>query len=171
MALDSISKKNVTAKVLFYTLILFTISLVQLSFFFLITIYGISPDFLILLTIWITLSEGRVFGLFSGFIIGLFFDFVSMNVLGVSALCKTTVAFIVGFFYKEKEFKSLLRDNKIFVIVLLATFAHNLLFYLIQLNIVDTNVGLNYVKMVVGSTIYTTLFSLLTFFFRIRRFW
>ncbi len=165
------TRRGLILKIIYYSIALLTICVVQLSFFFLISISGVTPDLLILLTIWITLAEGHFFGLFAGFFIGLFFDFVSMNLVGVNALTKTIVAFVAGLFYKEGEFNNIIRSNKFFVIVILSTLLHNMLYYLILIDLTSSDFGLNYFKFTFGSTLYTLLVSALFYFLRIRRFW
>lgn len=165
------TRRGLILKVIYYSIALLIICVIQLSFFFLISIKGVTPDLLILLTIWITLAEGRFFGLFAGFLIGLFFDFVSMNLIGVNGLTKTIVAFVAGFFYKEGEFSNIIRTNKFFVIVILSTLLHNILYYLILIDLTSSDLALNYFKFTFGSTLYTFLASAPFYFLRIRRFW
>jgi|DewCreStandDraft_5_1066085.scaffolds.fasta_scaffold89773_2 rod shape-determining protein MreD len=165
------TRRGLILKIIYYSIALLTICVVQLSFFFLISISGVTPDLLILLTIWITLAEGRFFGLFAGFLIGIFFDFVSMNLVGVNALTKTVVAFVAGLFYKEGEFSNIIRTNKFFVIVILSTLLHNILYYLILIDLTSSDFGFNYFKFTFGSTLYTLLASVPFYFLRIRRFW
>lgn len=165
------TRRGLILKIIYYSIALLLICVVQISFFFLISIRGVTPDLLIILTIWITLAEGRFFGLFAGFLIGLFFDFVSMNLVGVNALTKTIVAFVAGLFYKEGEFSNVIRSNKFFVIVFLSTLLHNVLYYLILIDLTSSDFGFNYFKFTFGSTLYTLLASLSFYFLRIRRFW
>lgn len=108
------TKKNFLSKFIYYSIATLLICVLQLSFSFLISIKGVTPDFIVLLVIWITLYEGKLVGLSSAFLVGLLYDYLSMNVLGVNALTKTIVAYIVGFFYKENEFWNILKSNKIF---------------------------------------------------------
>jgi len=125
---------------------------------------------LILLVIWVTLFEGKLYGLIFAFSVGILFDFLSMNVVGVNALTKTIVAYLAGFFYQEKEFWNIIRSNKFFLICFLATLLHNIVYYFIMVELTDSIFAI-YFKFVIGSTIYTMLFTLLAFFFRIRKFW
>lgn len=169
--LSAVTKKNFLAKFVYYSIATLLICVLQLSFSFLISINGITPDLLILLVIWITLYDGKLVGLASAFTIGLLYDYLSMNVLGVNALTKTIVAYTTGFFYKENEFWNVVKSNRIFVVTLLATFFHNIVYYLIMINLTEANLWSMYFKYLFGGTIYTFVFSLLTYFARIRKFW
>ncbi len=157
-------------KIIYYSLATLFLCVVQLSFSYLVSIYEVTPDLLILIVIWITLREGKLFGLVSGFLIGILFDFISMNVIGVNALTKTIVAYFVGYFYKENEFWNIIRSNRIFLLTFISVFLHNAIYYLLMIKLTDS-IGWVYFKFTIGSTLYTFLFSLLAFFFRIRKFW
>lgn len=157
-------------KIIYYSLATLFLCVVQLSFSYLISINDITPDLIILIVIWITLREGKLFGLISGFLIGILFDFISMNVIGINALTKTIVAYFVGYFYKENEFWNIIRSNKFFLIILISVFLHNALYYLLMIKLTDS-IWWVYFKFSIGSTLYTLIFSLLAFFFRIRKFW
>lgn len=157
-------------KLLIYAGFTTSFSFIQLSFSFLISLWGITPNLLLLLIIWICLAEGQLYGLFAGFIIGVFFDFTSMNIIGVNALANTVVAYVVGFFYKENELMQIIRSNKIFLIVLISSLAYNFIYYLILINVNQEGFLFLYFKYIFGTTLYTMLISLGFFFFRIRKF-
>lgn len=165
------SVRNFYLKFIYYSIATLLICLIQLSFSFLISIKGITPDLLILLVVWITLYDGKVAGLTSAFVVGILYDYLSLNVLGVNALTKTLSAYITSFFYKENEFWNIVKSNKIFLITFLAIFIHNVVYYLLMINLTEANILEMYLKYVVGATIYTFVFSLFTFFLRIRKFW
>ncbi|ROL60050.1 rod shape-determining protein MreD [Bacteroidetes/Chlorobi group bacterium MS-B_bin-24] len=170
MVEQSLKIQNTYLKIIYYALATLLICVLQLSFSYLISIYGVTPDLLILLVIWVTLFEGKLYGLIFAFSVGILFDFLSMNVVGVNALTKTIVAYLAGFFYQEKEFWNIIRSNKFFLICFLATLLHNIVYYFIMVELTDSIFAI-YFKFVIGSTIYTMLFTLLAFFFRIRKFW
>jgi rod shape-determining protein MreD len=170
MVEQSLKIQNTYLKIIYYALATLLICVLQLSFSYLISIYGVTPDLLILLVIWVTLFEGKLYGLIFAFSVGILFDFLSMNVVGVNALTKTMVAYLAGFFYQEKEFWNIIRSNKFFLICFLATLLHNIVYYFIMVELTDSIFAI-YFKFVIGSTIYTMLFTLLAFFFRIRKFW
>ena len=170
MVEQSLKIQNTYLKLIYYALATLLICVLQLSFSYLISIYGVTPDLLILLVIWVTLFEGKLYGLIFAFSVGILFDFLSMNVVGVNALTKTIVAYLAGFFYQEKEFWNIIRSNKFFLICFLATLLHNIVYYFIMVELTDSIFAI-YFKFVIGSTIYTMLFTLLAFFFRIRKFW
>jgi rod shape-determining protein MreD len=170
MVEQSLKIQNTYLKLIYYALATLLICVLQLSFSYLISIYGVTPDLLILLVIWVTLFEGKLYGLIFAFSVGILFDFLSMNVVGVNALTKTMVAYLAGFFYQEKEFWNIIRSNKFFLICFLATLLHNIVYYFIMVELTDSIFAI-YFKFVIGSTIYTMLFTLLAFFFRIRKFW
>ncbi len=169
--LTEVTLKNFYLKFIYYSIATLLICVLQLSFSFLISVKGIIPDLLILLIIWITLRDGKIVGLISAFCIGLLYDYLSLNIFGVNALTKTIVAYVSGFFYKENEFLNIVKSNKIFVIVFISTLIHNVVYYLLMINLTESNLWNIYFKFVFGSMIYTFVFSLTSFFFRIKKFW
>ncbi|MGB9771232.1 MAG: rod shape-determining protein MreD [Candidatus Kapaibacteriota bacterium] len=168
---SSTIKKSLLSKFIYYSIATLLLCVLQLSFSFLISINGLAPDILILLVIWITLYDGKLVGLISAFFIGLLYDYLSMNVIGVNALTKTLVAYTTSFFYKENEFWNIVKSNKIFIITFFATFLHNIIYYMLMINLTQANLWSMYFKYLVGGTIYTFLFSFLSFFARIKKFW
>lgn len=164
-------RRNFWVKLLVYTGFTASFAFIQLSFSFLISLWGLTPDLLLLLLVWICLVEGQFYGLFAGFLIGIFFDIVSMNIIGVNALSKTVAAYLIGFFYKEDSFMNTIRSNKIFIILFISSLANNLIYYLVLINLLHDNFVMLYLKYSFGTTFYTMLVSLVLFFFRIRKFW
>lgn len=164
-------QRNIWFKLFLYSGLAASLAFIQLSFSFLISLWDLSPDLLLFLLIWICLSEGQFYGLFSGFLVGIFFDIVSMNLIGLNALSKTISAYIIGFFYKENQIMSILRSKKIFLIVFLSSLANNLIYYLLLVDLSQDNFFLNYLKYSFGTTLYTMLISLIFFFFRIKKLW
>lgn len=163
-------RRRFWTKLLIYAGFTTSFSFIQLSFSYLISLWGVTPNLILLLVIWICLAEGQFYGLFAGFIIGIFYDYVSMNIIGINALANTVVAYIVGFFYKENELMYIIRSNKIFLIVLIASFAFNFIYYLILINVTQEGFVFLYFKYTFGTTLYTMLISFGFFFFRIRKF-
>lgn len=54
----------------------------------LLSIAGVSPDFLLIFLVWITIKEGQFAGEIYGFAFGLLLDIISSNILGTHALSK-----------------------------------------------------------------------------------
>lgn len=62
------------------------------------TFLPVIPDFLLLVTIYIALNNGSLLAESTGFISGIMLDFLSAAPLGLNALLRTILGFILGLF-------------------------------------------------------------------------
>lgn len=134
--------------------------LVFISFFYyvvldFINIKGVSPDLFIILAVWIALMEGRLKGIIAGFIIGLFLDVISANVIGTNALTKTIAAFVASYFYSESTPINKSTNYKFILIVFLSALIHNLIYFLFFIQIDMQNFILFYLRFALASTAFT----------------
>ena len=58
------------------------------------------PDFLLIITLYLSVNNGRVFGVSSGFVSGLFLDFLSASPFGLHSLLRTVIGYVAGIFNK-----------------------------------------------------------------------
>lgn len=59
------------------------------------------PDLLLLCLIYVSLNNGRLFGVSSGFVSGLMLDFLSISPFGLHCLLRTLLGYITGVFNKS----------------------------------------------------------------------
>ncbi|MBP3773347.1 MAG: rod shape-determining protein MreD [Treponema sp.] len=71
------------------------------------------PDFLLIFTLYVSVHNGRLFGVSAGFVSGLFLDSLSMSPLGLHCLLRTIIGYISGIFNKT------LNMNGIFLPILI----------------------------------------------------
>ena len=93
------------------------------------SIAGVSPDFLLIFLVWLTIKEGQFVGETAGFVLGLTLDVVSSSILGVHALSKTAVCFAIGFFFNPERIEQNLRNWPFLLLTLLAAVINNFLYY------------------------------------------
>ena len=70
--------------------------MLQLSLSNLLSIYGIKPDFILIFVVYISLRYGRLWGCISGFFMGLIQDSFLAIFIGLNALCKAFVGFLIS---------------------------------------------------------------------------
>lgn len=58
------------------------------------------PDLLLIFTLYVSLHNGRLFGVTSGFVSGLILDFLSVSPFGLGCLLRTALGYIAGMFSK-----------------------------------------------------------------------
>src|SRR3954462_3522952 len=85
---------------LWYTVAGLILLLVQLNLGY-IAVENVTPDLLVILTVFIAVREGQFTGEIAGFILGLLFDLISSDIIGTNALLKMLAGFIAGYFYNE----------------------------------------------------------------------
>ena len=155
--------KYVIVTVLKWVFLFLAAVLVQASIAPKIAIFGISPDFVMLLLFIFAIEYGKTSGILVGFIVGLFVDVYSAGILGVNALAKTTIGGAVGFFNRKNFMVGL-----VFQLILLTTaiIIHDIIIYIVNMVKTDENIVEIY-KYIFSSSlpraIYTTFVAALFF--------
>jgi rod shape-determining protein MreD len=162
-------QKLANTKMILYPLIAVVLCLSQISFIGFIEIGGLTPNLLIILTVWITISEGQLIGLFAGFGIGLLFDIFSLDVIGTNALAQTITAFFTGWFYKEGKKNLILGNFRFILIVFLGSFFHNIIYFFLYLKVSELNFINFFLKYGIATSLYTTVFSVIAVLLKIPR--
>ena len=58
------------------------------------------PDLLLIITLYVSVNNGRLFGVSSGFVSGLLLDFLSVSPFGLHSLLRTIIGYVAGLFNK-----------------------------------------------------------------------
>lgn len=147
-------------RIAIYSFLAVFLSIVQFGLLNFIEVDGITPDLPLLLCIWISLREGRFFGIIAGFLIGITLDFFSFDLLGTNALTKTIAAFISGTFYKEGKEEINLKTTKFLLIVFISSFIHNLIYFFFYIQITNISFFNFFFRYGVAFSFYTTVFGI-----------
>ncbi|MBI1806845.1 MAG: rod shape-determining protein MreD [Ignavibacteria bacterium] len=147
-----------------YVFITILLTVIQTQLMRLLTLEGITPDILTIWIVYIALREGQLPATVWGFGIGLFFDLVTGNFVGLSALTKTICGFIAGYFYNENKTSLTLGSYRFIVIVLIVSLIHNTVYFIIFTQ--GSNIGLVRAVLQLGfaTTCYTATLTLLPMF-------
>jgi rod shape-determining protein MreD len=164
-----IGGKKIQAKYFIYFLLAILLSIFQVAFTDFISIGGLAPDFLIILVVWISLREGQHFGTISGFVIGILFDIISMDVIGTNAFAKVIAGFTAGFFVKENTINKLFGTFSFIGIVFLSATFHNLAYYFFYIKPTELSLFNFFLRYGIASTLYTTVFSVIVVLIKFRR--
>lgn len=73
-----------------------------------ITFFPVLPDFLLILTVYASLTQGCVAGESNGFVSGLLLDLLSAAPLGLNGIIRTSIGFIAGLFCQTINISGLL---------------------------------------------------------------
>lgn len=82
------------------TLILLCTTIIESSIFTNISFFLVVPDLVLICSIYFSLLNGKLYGETTGFISGLFLDFITGTPFGFNTLVRTIIGYIFGFFSK-----------------------------------------------------------------------
>lgn len=123
-------------KVLVYLLTLFVSVLLQSTLLEYVAVYGVIPDVILIIILFISLKEGSKWGEIFGFFTGMLIDFLSLSPLGFFALIYCTIGFIMGLTNRNVSTDSLLTQIVFLIMALLIKFALSI--FLIMLFSIET---------------------------------
>lgn len=124
-----------------------------------IEIYGIIPDLLLIISILVTIKEGRFGGLIFSFILCLLFDILNNEIYGLTSISKLFIVFIAGFYYDEGKSILILSKFKFTLIIFILAIISNFIFYFFDPRILNFTFYNYFVYYILGNSIYTTLIS------------
>lgn len=102
--------------------------LIQSTFAETVAIHQIKPDVVLIVLVFIGLSDGQIMGTIFGFLAGWLQDVYSPEHLGLNALCKAVTGFFVGYGHGGVIEKNLITRG---IILFVATLFHDGLYFLI----------------------------------------
>lgn len=142
-------------------LIALIIYFLQENFFTWFTIAGIMPNLFVIYALFIGLFSGRNKGTIYGIIIGLILDITVGNKVGIYTLALAAVGLSAGIFAKNFS-----KDSKVTILVMVVslTFAFELISYLLNYLILNSNLELfNFFGILFVEIIYNVLLTLIIY--------
>jgi cell shape-determining protein MreD len=146
-------------RITLYVGLIFLISIIQIYFLDIIKIQNILPDFLVILTCWITLREGVYIGLILSFFAGIIHDFFALNPLGFTGLCLLVSSFSLKFLKSRDNYPKDLYSIRFVLFTFLAALVANSLKLLLSINIFVENIEMYFFEQIVGICVYTSIFA------------
>ncbi len=145
-------------------LLIFLALLLQASWINSLAIYGIAPDIVIIILVFIAFTRGQIEATILGFISGLLIDIYDPGTrLGVNALANSLVGFFAGYSRVSIAAEALPAQA---AILFAATLLHDVIFFLVALQplkILSVGLGTSLYTAALGTALsfVLTLFSLL----------
>ena len=154
-----------TVKYIKYLAIIVVLVLIQKTLIWLISLssLNITPDLVLIMVVYISISEGKVFGSVTGFLAGLTIDLISGSFLGLMALSYSITGFVAGLFNSEGN-KNLSKINFL-VIIFLCSIVSNLVYYVIYFQGLALNFFEIFSKYILTTSTYTTIVSIVYIIF------
>jgi rod shape-determining protein MreD len=144
--------------------------LLQTTFLPFLSVGGFLPDIFLIWIVYIAITRGQMEAMITGFVAGLMQDAVTIQFFGLMALTKTIAGFIAGYFYNDNITEQTLGSYRFVLIVLLASFVHNIFFYGIFLQGIQDSVFLTMIEFSIASSLYTGVLGLLPMFTFVRKY-
>lgn len=154
-------------KYIFYSIAALLIVIFQISVVNLIEVGGLTPNLMIVLVVWIALSEGQFVGLIAGFLAGIVFDIATFDLIGTNALAQTVNAFIAGFFHRVGKEDLTLKRFSFIVTVFIGSVAHNLVYFFLYLKLSELDFFNFFFKYGIATSLYTTVLAVLAILFKL----
>ena len=158
-----------TITYIYYLIMALILSVIQVALLDFIAIDTVTPDLLLIFCVWITLREGKFFGLFAGFITGIIFDIVTMDVVGTNALAKTAACFLAGWFFRENKSNQIIGSFLFLLIILLCSIIHNLIYFFFYLKVSDISFFGFFAKYGLATSLYTTVIAIFLMFYKMKK--
>lgn len=125
---------------------------------------GITPDILMIWVVYIALTGGQMQGMIWGFCVGVLFDLVTGNFIGLSALTKTICGFLAGYFFNENKTALTLKSHRFVIIVLGVSIVHNAMYFVILTQGTDIGFLRAIFQFGLATALYTSVLTLLPMF-------
>ncbi len=169
MIIESERKKirDKQLKFVLYALATLLIVIFQISIVNLLEFGGLTPNLMIILVVWITLSEGQFVGIFAGFLAGLIFDIATFDLIGTNALAQTIAAFVAGFFYREGKEDLTLNRFSFITTVFISSFFHNSIYFFLYLKLSELDFLSFFFKYGIATSLYTTVFAVIAILIKV----
>ncbi|MDX9790708.1 MAG: rod shape-determining protein MreD [Candidatus Kapaibacterium sp.] len=159
--------KDKQLRYVYYSIAALLIVIFQITFVSLIEVGGLTPNLMIILVVWITLSEGQFAGLFAGFIAGLIFDVATFDLIGTNALAQTVNGFVSGFFHKPGKEDLTLKRFSFIITVFIGSVFHNSVYFFLYLKLSELDFFSFFFKYGIATSLYTTVFAVLAILFKL----
>jgi len=127
------------------------------------SIYAVSPQLVVLYVVYITLREGQLFGMGSGFVVGLFHDLLVTHFLGFTSFIGVIAGFVAGFFYKESDVELAAKTFNFAWISAISLSVSELAAVPIIAS-GELNFLYVFLKFTLGTTVYTSVFAMIIVF-------
>ena len=121
------------------------------------SVFGVTPDIVLLVLVYIGISGGQVEGALFGFLAGFLQDAYAPGLMGTNALAKTIVGFVVGYARGGVVAESYLVQSSI---VFGAVLLHDLVYFVCYTGHDLPGILFMLLRYGVGAAFYTTILSI-----------
>ncbi|MFN3597846.1 MAG: rod shape-determining protein MreD [Rubricoccaceae bacterium] len=135
-------------------------------------LWGVFPDVVLLYVAFVAVRQGRTAGMLAGFGAGLLYDVaLGAHTLGLHALLKTLMGFVIGLFRSERGEDLRLTPPLAFAGALVVALVHNGLLVIITALDQETRTLFLVFGLWIGAAVYTAFVAFVGTLFRSRPSW
>lgn len=146
---------------LWYAIAGLILLLVQLNLGY-IAVESVTPDLLVVLTVFVAVREGQFAGEIAGFILGLLFDLISSDIVGTNALSKMLAGFVAGYFFNEQlGISESIGRFRFLGIVAMAALVHNIVYFFFYVQPTDLSFINFFLRHGIAASLYTTVVAVI----------
>jgi rod shape-determining protein MreD len=142
----------------------------QTTFIPFLSIGGFLPDVFLIWVVYVAIRRGQMEATVTGFVVGLLQDAVSMQFFGLSALTMTIAGFVAGYFFNDNSTEQTLGSYRFLTILLLSSFVHNIIYYLVFLQGIQDAVVTSTLEFSIFTSVYTVLLGVFPMFTFVRKY-
>jgi len=151
-----------------YTVVFLIVFFIDANLLDLISIKGITPNIILVFLIFLSLRETQMVSTLSGFGSGLFQDFFTMSLVGLSSLSYSISSFLASFFRKLKGAHTI---SQLALIFFLITIIHDRIYQFIFLLGTNQQFFKSFFRFTLPKAVYTTVFAIMINFLFSRLIW
>lgn len=152
------------------SLVALALLVLQTTFIPFLSIGGFLPDIFLIWVVYVAIRRGQMEATVTGFVVGLLQDAVSMQFFGLSALTMTVAGFVAGYFFNDNSTEQTLGSYRFLTILLLSSFVHNILYYLVFLQGIQDAVITTTIEFSIFTSVYTVLLGVFPMFTFVRKY-
>jgi rod shape-determining protein MreD len=152
------------------SLVALALLVLQTTFIPFLSIGGFLPDVFLIWVVYVAIRRGQMEATVTGFVVGLLQDAVSMQFFGLSALTMTIAGFVAGYFFNDNSTEQTLGSYRFLTILLLSSFVHNIIYYLVFLQGIQDAVVTSTLEFSIFTSVYTVLLGVFPMFTFVRKY-
>lgn len=156
--------KDLQTRLGLYAIFAIFLALLQITVIPLVELFESIPNLLLLFSIWIVLREGKLIGFVSAFLLGIIYDIFTLQVIGVSSFAFLVSALIASLFYRKDKEILVISNYSFLFIVFISAISANLIQNIFYLRLSQINFWISFIYKWLGSTLYTTILSLIPYY-------
>lgn len=153
--------KSLSIRSIFYVFLIILTSAIQAYFLEFISIGFFKPNILLILIVWVSLFENRLYGILIGFLCGISVDIMTPDILGSNSLFFTFCGFVSGSFYHEDRVKKNLTTSRFLIIIFLSSVIYNLFYYFMYQDFKTFSLSSYFTQNVIISSVYTIVIAII----------